>query len=1552
LLRVCALCRLWLSSVRFLALVFGLGAAALLNGCGGGNSGSGASAGDSTTSPTPAVSSISPTTMTAGSAALTLTVSGSGFLNTSVVKVGTTAEPTTYISATQLSATVPATQLASGAQLAVVVVNGSVSSGSGSPVNLEVDNPAPTIAAVSPASEVTGASSPVLTVTGTGFVPTTVIDVNGTTRTTTFISSTQVSVALTAADLSAAASLSLTAVNPTPGGGTSTAAAVAVVASNPAPSITSVNPATELVGASSPVIAVTGTGFNASTVVDVNGSARTTTFSSATQVNVTLTAADVAATGSLSLAAVNPAPGGGTSAAVHVEIDNPPVGTIQVKPSTLTAGGTTPAVLTVTGDRFVTASTVQVNGTARATTYVNVSTLTFVATVADQASAGTLAVTVTNPAPGGGTSPVANVSVVGPGVPAITSVSPNSFTVGAPGAAISVAGTGFTTQSVVEWNGAALATSPGYNSATEILATVPAADLATAGTATVTVNTPGSNPSLSNSITVNITNPLAPTLTSISPSGGPINTAATVNLIGAGFTTNSTVALNGQQIASTYLDSTQLTVTIPASSTAIPGNFSLTVITPAPGGGTSSPLAYTTYIQMPNNDIAYNPTDGLLYVSVPTSAGSVAGNSVVGMDPATGNVIRQIWVGSNPDRLAISTDGTQLFVGLDGAAAVAQVDLTQGKVVNQFSLGGGEGIYNPPFTALYLAAVPGLPNSVAVALAGSFDGNGTGVTIFDSGVARPNPSSGVGYGPISFGSSASTLYMAGTSVDQLTVNSSGVSTATSLSSVSGQMNSIQYDSGQLYLSTGGVLNASTGALLGTFYSSAPTAANGPVVSDSALGRAFIAVASPYATGEVMAFDESNFNLIGSIPVNGIGPEGYPTTFRKMVRWGQNGVAINTVPAAYSDTNQIYIFQSPLVKDLSPSPADLSVSLSAPATAATGTAVSWVATINNVGPNTAQGARLVMNLDSSLIINSVTASQGACGTGTAFTCDLGNLANGASTAVTVSATPSNSGTLAGVASVSSTSYDPTLANNQSTSSTTVTGNVYGAVPSVSAISPNLVQAGSTDFTLTVTGTGFNGGSTVNLDTTPLPTTYVSATQLTASVSASEVANYGWAAITVSNPLPGGGISQIQPLTIYGLVNVPASGLIFDPYSQLLYATIPSTATTLTGNSIVSIDPVTGTVGAPIPIGSEPTVMTETSDGNYLWVGLSGADSVAQFDLLHQSLKSTVPLSITQYGSTTGVAATWLAAMPGTDTTLAVGGYGIFDISSNSGSFRTNNPGGIDGVNPVFADASHVYTYDSLSTGFEFYRYNVDANGLTLIDGTTLDGMGGFSGGFQLADGLIYGAGGGIANPATTPPSQIATLPTVDFYQAGITTSGVGTVADPSLQKEFLMTENAAGTWAYGLARYDLTTYLPEALLEMPASASSVLAQWTMFRWGQDGLAMLSYADFGLNQPVVVVMLMRGPFVTPQLLQTSSAASLTSSSTLTHGNGNTMLTLTGANFLPGVAVTWNGSYRTTTIVDATHVSVAVPASDLTNTGTVSLVATNPGAPGSNVLQITIN
>lgn len=420
-------------------------------------------------------------------------------------------------------------------------------------------------------------------------------------------------------------------------------------------------------------------------------------------------------------------------------------------------------------------------------------------------------------------------------------------------------------------------------------------------------------------------------------------------------------------------------------------------------------------------------------------------------------------------------------------------------------------------------------------------------------------------------------------------------------------------------------------------------------------------------------------------------------------------------------------------------------------------------------------------------------------------------------------------------------------------------------------------------------------------------------------------------------------------------MPANDLLFEPYSQQLYATIPSTATNLTGDSLVTINPFTAAVGAPVNIGSNPTVMAETADGNYLYIGLSGADSLAQFNLLTQSLTATIPLSYTQYYGSTNAAATWLSVMPGTDTTLAVdfsGTDGILDITGKTGKFRTNFAG--DNF-PQFPDATHLYTYDNLSTGAEFYRYAVSANGLTLIDGTTLNGMGGFNGLFQLANGLVYGAGGGIVNPATTPPSQIATLPLLSSVNSAIDGFGVGVAADPSLQKEFMILENLADTSGYGLARYDLTTYLPEALVNLPASTSFGGAAGTMFRFGQDGLALLSSVyDSSTNQSAPQIMLLRGPFVTPQLLATGSAASLTSSSagSITHGSGNTLLTLTGSNFEPGVAVTWNGSYRTTTIVSATQVSVAIPASDLSSAGTATLIATNPGASGSNALTVTID
>ena len=75
------------------------------------------------------------------------------------------------------------------------------------------------------------------------------------------------------------------------------------------------------------------------------------------------------------------------------------------------------------------------------------------------------------------------------------------------------------------------------------------------------------------------------------------------------------------------------------------------------------------------------------------------------------------------------------------------------------------------------------------------------------------------------------------------------------------------------------------------------------------------------------------------------------------------------------------------------------------------------------------------------------------------------------------------------------------------------------PTISAVSPLNILAGSTDMTLTVTGSVFAEFSVVNWNGTPLPTTYINPTLLTAKITDTDVANIGSTQITVSNPVTG-------------------------------------------------------------------------------------------------------------------------------------------------------------------------------------------------------------------------------------------------------------------------------------------------------------------------------------------------------------------------------------------------------------------------------------------------
>jgi hypothetical protein len=92
------------------------------------------------------------------------------------------------------------------------------------------------------------------------------------------------------------------------------------------------------------------------------------------------------------------------------------------------------------------------------------------------------------------------------------------------------------------------------------------------------------------------------------------------------------------------------------------------------------------------------------------------------------------------------------------------------------------------------------------------------------------------------------------------------------------------------------------------------------------------------------------------------------------------------------------------------------------------------------------------------------------------------------------------------------------------------------PTASSLSPASVPAGSGGFVLTVSGAGFASNSAVQWNGSPLTTTMVSPTSLTASVPAAGVATAGSASITVSSPAPGGGTSSALTFT----TTAPPSG----------------------------------------------------------------------------------------------------------------------------------------------------------------------------------------------------------------------------------------------------------------------------------------------------------------------------------------------------------------------------------------------------------------------------
>jgi 6-phosphogluconolactonase (cycloisomerase 2 family) len=202
-----------------------------------------------------------------------------------------------------------------------------------------------------------------------------------------------------------ASAILLIAIEITSCGGGNSASSGSRTVDNPAPGLQSISPTTATLGQAGFALIVLGSGYVSNSTVLWNGTSLSTTFVNANKLTANVAASNVATAGTVHVQVSSPSPGGGESSIANFQVDNPAPSLVSLSPANATAGGTS-FKLTLSGSSFVPGASVLWNDAALTTTLVNSGQLTAQISAGEIASAGIAQVTVSNPTPGGGNSPI------------------------------------------------------------------------------------------------------------------------------------------------------------------------------------------------------------------------------------------------------------------------------------------------------------------------------------------------------------------------------------------------------------------------------------------------------------------------------------------------------------------------------------------------------------------------------------------------------------------------------------------------------------------------------------------------------------------------------------------------------------------------------------------------------------------------------------------------------------------------------------------------------------------------------------------------------------------------------------------------------------------------------------------------------------------------------------------------------------------------------------------------------------------------------------------
>jgi hypothetical protein len=305
---------------------------------------------------------------------------------------------------------------------------------------------------------------------------------------------------------------------------------------------------------------------------------------------------------------------------------------------------------------------------------------------------------------------------------------------------------------------------------------------------------------------------------------------------------------------------------------------------------------------------------GRLYATVGGTAANNP-NSLVVIDPRQPSIIKAVPVGSEPGVMALSDDGSTLWVGIDGAYAIRRIDLrTDPPTPGAMYPLPPSAPFSDPITVVSMVVLPGAPGSVL--LTGGRGGNSGGLLLLDDGKPRGMGSSSYYYdvsrvtiGPAGYAFASAYSFMV------VKINATGFTTTAQSSSLVASGDELVYAGGRLFGRSGVVVDVSnpdrpvragqfgyTGLLV-------PTAKANRVAMLSA-GDAY-----PATEPTLRILDTERFVQSESVPIKSL------TTrrFGDLVSAGPDSVAFLEMPDIYStpgtSEGRLHVLSSALLRDL-------------------------------------------------------------------------------------------------------------------------------------------------------------------------------------------------------------------------------------------------------------------------------------------------------------------------------------------------------------------------------------------------------------------------------------------------------------------------------------------------------------------------------------------------------------------------------------------------------------------------------------------------------------